>query len=90
MTFLTRSLTEAGHRMENKHYFSVLYLTFDFESKDLKTLLRLTVHDLPAVNYLKVVVLWKAHEILHFVYEWVWVWVGGFGWLLPLLVQKSI
>lgn len=69
MTFLTRSLTEAGHRMENKHYFSVLYLTFDFEGKDLKTLVRLTVHDLPAVNYLKVVVAWKAHEILCFVYK---------------------
>lgn len=57
MTFLTRSLTEVGHRMENKHYFSVLYLTFDFEGKDLKTLFRLTVLGLPAVNYLKVVVI---------------------------------
>lgn len=66
MTFLTRSLTEAGHRMENKHYFSVFYLTFDFEGKDLKTLLGLTGHDWPAVNYLKVVVIWKAHELLCF------------------------
>lgn len=33
----------------------MLYLTFDFESKDLKTLLWLTVRVSPAVNYLKVV-----------------------------------
>lgn len=52
---LTWSMVRSGHRVENKHYFSVLYLTFDFESKDLKTLLRLTVRVLPAVNYLKVV-----------------------------------
>lgn len=48
-------MARSGHRVENKHYFSVLYLTFDFESKDLKTLLWLTVRVSPAVNYLKVV-----------------------------------
>lgn len=67
MTFPTCSLTEAGYRTENKHYFSLLSLTFDFEGEDLKTLFRLSVHDLPAINYLKVVVIWKVHEILCFV-----------------------
>ncbi len=52
---LAWSMVRSGHRVENKHYFSVLYLTFDFESKDLKTLLWLTVRVSPAVNYLKVV-----------------------------------
>lgn len=29
---------------ENKHYFAPVYLTFDFEGQDLKTLSLLTVH----------------------------------------------
>lgn len=39
---------------ENKHYFSVVYLTFDFEGRDLVTLLRQTICRYTAVNNLKV------------------------------------
>ena len=41
---------------ENKHYFSVCSLTFDFEGRDLRTLSLATLHDPEVVNYLKVVV----------------------------------
>lgn len=39
---------------ENKHYFSVVYLTFDFEGRDLVPLLHQTLRRHTAVNYLKV------------------------------------
>lgn len=40
---------------ENKHYFTPVYLTFDFEGQDLKTLSLRTVHVPLVINDLKVV-----------------------------------
>lgn len=51
---LTAWLRTGPGLSENKHYFSVVYLTFDFEDWDLVTLLRQTLCRHTAVNYLNV------------------------------------
>lgn len=51
---LTAWLRTGPGLRENKHYFSVVYLTFDFEGWDLVTLLHQTLCRHTAVNYLKV------------------------------------
>lgn len=51
---LTAWLRTGPGLRENKHYFSVVYLTFDFEGWDLVTLLHQTLCRHTVVNYLKV------------------------------------
>lgn len=50
----TACLRTGPRLRENKHYFSGVYLTFDFEGWDLVTLLCQTLCRHMAVNYLKV------------------------------------